>query len=125
MLAGASIFNGGGKNQALDATILARLIRVPLLIKMSLRHPASFSKDAAAQDVHDLVEVDGLSFLARRRAYLRADHLQPRRDRLTVSIDLKDLDSGNFDRRQVGVRTILPGGFGFETDDRLCASFEC
>jgi len=49
MLTGASIFNDGHKNQELDATILARFIRVSLLIEMSLRHPASFSEDAAAQ----------------------------------------------------------------------------
>ena len=61
---------------------------------MSLRHPASFREDAAAQYVYDFVEVDGLRFPTERRAYLRADSLQARRDHLMVSIDLKDFGLG-------------------------------
>ena len=61
---------------------------------MSWKHPASFSGDAAAQYVYDFVEVDGLRFSTKRRAYLRADDLQPRRDPLMVSIDLKDFGLG-------------------------------
>src|ERR1700693_5777984 len=41
MLTGASIFNDGHKNQELDATILARFIRVSLLITMSFTPRAS------------------------------------------------------------------------------------
>ena len=43
-----------------------------------------------AQYVHDLVDVEGLRFPTKRRAYLRADDLQPRRDHLMVSIDLSN-----------------------------------
>jgi hypothetical protein len=43
---------------------------------------------AAAQYVHDIVDVDGLKFPSRRRAYLRGPDLQPVRDLLLVSIDL-------------------------------------
>jgi hypothetical protein len=63
-------------------------------LKDVIEAPASFSEDAAAQYVHDFVEVDGLRFPAKRRAYLRADGLQPRRDHLMVSIDLKDFGLG-------------------------------
>jgi hypothetical protein len=46
---------------------------------------------SAAQYVHDIVDIDGLKFPSRRRAYLRGPNLQPVRDLLMVSIDL-----GNF-----------------------------
>ncbi len=46
---------------------------------------------AAAQYVHDFVEVNGLRFPTRRRAYLRGPGQAPIRDLLLVSIDL-----GNF-----------------------------
>lgn len=45
---------------------------------------------AAAQYVHDLVDVDGLRFPTRRRAYLRGPQGQAVRDVLFVSIDLGD-----------------------------------
>jgi hypothetical protein len=49
----------------------------------------------AAQYVYDFVEVDGLHFPTKRRAYLRADDLQPRRDHLMVSIDLSNFRPAN------------------------------
>ena len=42
----------------------------------------------AAQYVHDIVEVGGLRFPSRRRAYFRGSDQQPVRDLLLVSIDL-------------------------------------
>jgi hypothetical protein len=48
MLTGASIFNDGHKNQELDATILARFIRVSHL-NNDVIHAASFSKGAAGR----------------------------------------------------------------------------
>jgi hypothetical protein len=45
---------------------------------------------SAAQYVHDIVDVDGLKFPSRRRAYLRGPDLQPVRDLLWVSIDLSN-----------------------------------
>ena len=42
----------------------------------------------AAQYVHDIVDVEGLKFPSRRRAYLRGPDLQPVRDLLLVAIDL-------------------------------------
>jgi hypothetical protein len=44
----------------------------------------------AAQYVYDLVEVDGLHFPTKRRAFMRAADMQPRRDHLMVSIDLSN-----------------------------------
>jgi hypothetical protein len=44
----------------------------------------------AAQYVHDIVEVQGLRFPTRRRAYLRGPDLRPVRDLLLVSIDLSN-----------------------------------
>jgi len=44
----------------------------------------------AAQYVHDLVEVDGIRFPTRRRAYACAPDLKPIRDLLMVAIDLSD-----------------------------------
>jgi hypothetical protein len=44
----------------------------------------------AAQYVHDIVEVDGLRFPTKRRAYLRGPNLKPIRDLLMVSIDLSN-----------------------------------
>ena len=41
-----------------------------------------------AQYVHDIVEVQGLRFPTKRRAYVRGPDLQPIRDLLMVSIDL-------------------------------------
>jgi hypothetical protein len=49
----------------------------------------------AAQYVYNFVEVDGLRFPTKRRAYLRADDLQPRRDHLMVSIDLSNFRPAN------------------------------
>lgn len=48
----------------------------------------------AAQYVHDIVEVNGLRFPTRRRAYLRGPGLQPIRDLLLVSIDLSNFRFG-------------------------------
>ena len=45
---------------------------------------------AAAQYVHDIVEVDGLRYPTKRLAYLRGPNLKPIRDLLLVSIDLSD-----------------------------------
>jgi len=45
----------------------------------------------AAQYVHDIVEVDGLRFPTKRRAYLRGPGLKPIRDLLLVSIDLSNI----------------------------------
>ena len=45
---------------------------------------------AAAQYMHDIVDVDGFKFPSKRRAYLRGPHLQPALDMLLVSIDLGD-----------------------------------
>ncbi|WP_425258674.1 hypothetical protein ACPOLB_24545 [Rubrivivax sp. RP6-9] len=53
----------------------------------------------AAQYVHDIVEVDGLRFPSRRRAYFRGTDLQPVRDLLLVSIDL-----GGFRLEPAGAR---------------------
>jgi hypothetical protein len=44
----------------------------------------------AAQYVHDIVDVHGLRFPTKRRAYVRGPDLQPIRDLLMVSIDLSD-----------------------------------
>jgi hypothetical protein len=44
----------------------------------------------AAQYVHDIVEVDGLRFPTKRRAYFRGPELKPVRDLLMVSIDLSN-----------------------------------
>nr|ALV86499.1 hypothetical protein [uncultured bacterium 20] len=44
----------------------------------------------AAQYVSDIVEVDGIRFPTKRRAYLRGPDLRPVRDLLMVSIDLSD-----------------------------------
>ncbi len=41
-----------------------------------------------AHYVYDIVEVDGLCFPTKRRAYLRGPHLKPIRDLLLVSLDL-------------------------------------
>ena len=41
-----------------------------------------------AHCVYDIVEVDGLRFPTKRRAYLRGPHLKPIRDLLLVSLDL-------------------------------------
>lgn len=43
-----------------------------------------------AQYVHDHVDVEGLRFPTKRRAYMRTVDLRPRRDRLMVSIDLSN-----------------------------------
>jgi hypothetical protein len=48
----------------------------------------------AAQYVHDIVEVQGLRFPTRRRAYLRGPDLQPIRDLLLVAIDLSNIRLG-------------------------------
>jgi hypothetical protein len=40
--------------------------------------------------VNEIVEVQGLRFPTRRRAYFRGPDLQPVRDLLLVSIDLSD-----------------------------------
>lgn len=45
---------------------------------------------SAAQYVHGIVDVDGLKFPSRRRAYLRGPDSQPARDLLLVTIDLSD-----------------------------------
>jgi hypothetical protein len=45
---------------------------------------------SAAQYVHDIVDIDGLKFPSRRRAYVRGPNLQPVRDLLMVSIDLSN-----------------------------------
>lgn len=45
---------------------------------------------AAAQYVSDYIEVQGVRFPTRRRAYLRGEDLQALRERLMVSIDLSD-----------------------------------
>jgi hypothetical protein len=42
----------------------------------------------AAQYVYDIVELEGLRFATKRRAYLRGPDLKAVRDVLTVSIDL-------------------------------------
>jgi hypothetical protein len=42
----------------------------------------------AAQYVYDIVEVEGLRFRVKRRAYLRGPDLKAVRDLLMVSIDL-------------------------------------
>ena len=44
----------------------------------------------AAQYIGEYVEVQGLRFPTRRRAYLRAADLQPLRERVMVSIDLSE-----------------------------------
>ena len=44
----------------------------------------------AAQYVYDMVEVEGLRFPAKRRAYVRGPGLKPIRDLLMVSIDLSN-----------------------------------
>jgi hypothetical protein len=44
----------------------------------------------AAQYVHNFVEVHGLRFPTKRRAYVRGPDLQPIHDLLMVSIDLRD-----------------------------------
>jgi hypothetical protein len=44
----------------------------------------------AAQYVHDIVDVQGLRFPTKRRAYLRGPDLQPVLDLLLVSIDLSN-----------------------------------
>ncbi|SAL64298.1 hypothetical protein AWB69_07236 [Caballeronia udeis] len=72
MLVGASIFNVGRKNQELNYSVDVA------------------QGDGAEQYVYDFVEVDGLRFPTKRRAYLGADDLQLRRDHLMVSIDLND-----------------------------------
>jgi hypothetical protein len=46
---------------------------------------------AAAQYLHDIVEVDGLRFPTKRRAYARGPELKPLRDLLMVAIDLSNL----------------------------------
>jgi hypothetical protein len=43
---------------------------------------------SAAQYVHDIVDVDGLRFPTKRRAYLRGPDLKPIRELLMVAIDL-------------------------------------
>ena len=45
---------------------------------------------AAAQYVHDIVDVDGIKFPSRRRAYARGPGLHPIRDLLLVAIDLSE-----------------------------------
>ena len=45
---------------------------------------------SAAQYVQGIVDVEGLRFPSRRRAYLRGPDLQPVRDLLLVSIDLSN-----------------------------------
>ncbi|HUN83315.1 MAG TPA: hypothetical protein VMU48_03005 [Terracidiphilus sp.] len=45
---------------------------------------------AAAQYVFDPVPIQGITFPAKRRAYMRDERLLPIRDRLMVSIDLSD-----------------------------------
>lgn len=45
---------------------------------------------AAAHFVSDFIDVNGLRFPTRRRAYPRGDDLQPNLDRLLVSIDISD-----------------------------------
>jgi hypothetical protein len=42
----------------------------------------------AAQYVYDMLEVEGLRFPTKRRAYMRGPDLQPLRDRVMVAIDL-------------------------------------
>jgi hypothetical protein len=44
----------------------------------------------SAQYVHDIVDVEGLRFPTKRRAYARGPDLQPLRDLLLVSIDLSN-----------------------------------
>jgi len=44
----------------------------------------------AAQYTHDLLEVDGLRFPTKRRAYMRGPRLQALRDRVMVAIDLSN-----------------------------------
>jgi hypothetical protein len=44
----------------------------------------------AAQYVSDIVQVDGISFPTKRRAYMRGNDLKPIRDLLLVSIDLSN-----------------------------------
>jgi hypothetical protein len=46
---------------------------------------------AAAQDVYDIVEADGLRLPAKRRAYRAGADGRPIRDQLMVSIDLSDI----------------------------------
>lgn len=46
---------------------------------------------ATAQYVHDIVDVEGLRFPTKRRAYARGPDLKPLRDLLLVSIDLTNL----------------------------------
>jgi hypothetical protein len=45
---------------------------------------------AAAQYIGEYVDVQGLRFPTRRRAYLRGEDRQPLRERLMVSIDLSE-----------------------------------
>jgi hypothetical protein len=52
----------------------------------------------AAQYVHDHVEVEGIRFPSRRRAYYRGPDLQPVRDLLLVSIDLSGFRFEHVDR---------------------------
>jgi len=47
---------------------------------------------AAAQLVSEFVEVQGLRFATRRRAYQREDDLRPKIDPLMVSIDITDIE---------------------------------
>jgi hypothetical protein len=49
---------------------------------------------SAAQYVHDIVDVDGLKFPSKRRAYLRGPGLRPVHDLLFVSIDISDFRFG-------------------------------
>jgi hypothetical protein len=45
----------------------------------------------AAQYVYDFIEIEGLRFPTKRRAYLRGPNLEPVKDLLLVSIDLSNL----------------------------------